>query len=229
MLQWIRRKLQGFGQPRRKTRGPGRFTVDERIGLPRRQYGSYQQYLDHQSAKIDRHREGITRSDRDYETIVRQRYGQWPDIAGRGILCLAARLGGEVRAFKSLGALAVGIDIAPGPDNPHVLHGDFHDLQFPDGSFDIVFTNALDHVFDLHAVLREAARVLKPAGRFIIELAVVEPGRYEVLDTSKVEPLLEAIREHFVIDRQEPLHNKTGYVDWRGQLIVARSTKPLAA
>lgn len=47
-----------------------------------------------------------------------------------------ARLGGEVRAFKSLGAVAVGIDLEPGRGNMDVIHGDFHAVPFPTASFD---------------------------------------------------------------------------------------------
>jgi SAM-dependent methyltransferase len=42
---------------------------------------------------------------------------------------------------------------------------------FPTGSFDAVYTNALDHVFDLPLILAEVRRVLKPGGLFIVDLA----------------------------------------------------------
>ena len=48
----------------------------------------------------------------------------------RTVLCLAARIGTEVKAFLDLGCFAIGIDLNPGTDNRYVVHGDFHDLQF---------------------------------------------------------------------------------------------------
>ncbi|MGQ0645110.1 MAG: class I SAM-dependent methyltransferase [Elusimicrobiota bacterium] len=45
----------------------------------------------------------------------------------------------------------------------------------PDGSFDVVFSNsALEHMDGLDAVLTEAARVLKPGGRFFFTVPVPE-------------------------------------------------------
>lgn len=53
------------------------------------------------------------------------------------------------------------------------MPADFHHLDFPDGSFDFVVCSAvLHHAVDMAAVLREAARVMKPSGRFV---AIREP------------------------------------------------------
>ena len=40
----------------------------------------------------------------------------------------------------------------------------------PDSSVDCVFTNSLDHVFDLAKITSEISRVLKPGGYFVTEL-----------------------------------------------------------
>ena len=88
---------------------------------------------------------------------------------GRSVLCLAARQGSEVRAFIDRGAFAVGIDLNPGPSNRWVVVGDFHDLQFADGSIDYVYTNSLDHAFDLDRIIAEVRRVLRDGGAFIVE------------------------------------------------------------
>src|SRR5690606_37375972 len=76
----------------------------------------------------------------------------------------------EVRAFHDVGAFAVGIDLNPGPDNEHVLPGDFHRLAFPDGSAQVVYCNSLDHALDLDRVVAETARVLAPGGVALIEV-----------------------------------------------------------
>jgi ubiquinone/menaquinone biosynthesis C-methylase UbiE len=48
--------------------------------------------------------------------------------------------------------------------------GDFHCLQFPTASTDVVFTNSLDHAFDIKQVAIEVKRVLKPGGRLVLEI-----------------------------------------------------------
>lgn len=208
------RKLLGLSRPGDE----GEFEDAAAAGVRRRKYDTYESYLQHQAEKLPRRMERIQRSDAEYEEILRGRFSQAGDLRGKSVLCLAARLGGEVRAFKALGALAVGIDIAPGPDNPHVLYGDFHDIQFPDDCFDVAFTNSIDHVYDLDRFLREVARVLKPQGCFYLEYAEVRPRRYEVLDTSDPEAILEKVREFFEVDSETELLNETSYVNWPGRL-----------
>ena len=65
-----------------------------------------------------------------------------------------------------MGAFVVGVDLNPGPNNPYVLVGDFHHLQFATRSVDVVYTNVIGHVWDLIALGAEVCRVLKPSGEF---------------------------------------------------------------
>jgi SAM-dependent methyltransferase len=88
---------------------------------------------------------------------------------GASVLCLGARQGTEVAAFQDLGCFAVGVDLNPGANNPLVLYGDFHNLQFAARSVDVIFTNSLDHAFDLKKLTGEITRVLKPGGMLIVE------------------------------------------------------------
>ena len=124
-----------------------------------------------------------------------------PALAGaRTVLCLGARLGTEVRALHGLGHFAVGIDLNPGPGNALVLHGDFHQLVFPDGSVDAVYTNALDHVFDLDRVVGEVARVLAPGGAFLAEFEVGfgeghVPGDFEAIHWRDSDTLIARIAD----------------------------------
>lgn len=196
--------------------------IDPVLGVGRRNYATYEEYIRHQAEKLGRDVDGIRQCDREYEEIVTSRYRSLLDFRGKSILCLGARLGGEVRAFKSLGALAVGIDIEPGPGNCHVLNGDFHNILFPDGCFDFAFTNAVDHVLDLNRFVSEVARVLKKGGYLLVELAQIKPGRYEVLDTSDLGPILQLFQEHFELVTQEPLINQTKYTTWEGQKLQLR-------
>jgi SAM-dependent methyltransferase len=134
-----------------------------------RGYRSYSEYVAHQASKLDLEGD-LTQHDESLRHGLRERLSIGPLARVHGsILCLGARGGGEVRAFLDLGAFAVGIDVNPGVRNRYVLFGDFHTLQFPDASVDIVYTNALDHALDLRRVLGEVRRVLRPDGTLIVE------------------------------------------------------------
>lgn len=136
--------------------------------LKQREYSSYEHYVRHQQSKFQ------YLDLADYDVKYRQQLKQ--RLAGVGlvkqaanVLCLGARQGTEVKAFLDLGCFAVGIDLNPGKDNPYVLQGDFHHVQFPDHCVDIVFTNSFDHAFDPAKLIGEIKRLLKPQGTLIIE------------------------------------------------------------
>lgn len=79
------------------------------------------------------------------------------------ILCLGARLGHEVVALKEMGLKdTIGIDIVP--FEPHVEEGDVHNLNYPDNSFDLVYTNIIDHSVDPKKMVAEIERVIKVGG-----------------------------------------------------------------
>tara|TARA_B110001452_G_C15138418_1_gene396403 strand:- start:581 stop:808 length:228 start_codon:yes stop_codon:yes gene_type:complete len=60
------------------------------------------------------------------------------------VLCIGARTGGEVRAFRSLGAFSVGIDLYPVPGTNLVLPGNAMALQFASESVDRLYINVID-------------------------------------------------------------------------------------
>jgi ubiquinone/menaquinone biosynthesis C-methylase UbiE len=74
----------------------------------------------------------------------------------------------------------IGIDLTPehvkfanenaqGISNLKFEQGNFQDLQFPDGSFDLVFeVESVCHATDMKKALSESKRVLKPQGLFIV-------------------------------------------------------------
>jgi hypothetical protein len=66
---------------------------------------------------------GVRERDRHVEHDVLAHYASQTWLAGKSILCIGARLGGEVRAFTRLGALAIGVDLNPGVRNPWSLWG----------------------------------------------------------------------------------------------------------
>lgn len=163
----------------------------------KRGYDSYEAYLEHQKAKLETHDFG--RYDEEFRATLRERLSaleiDWP---GRSVLCLAARIGTEVKAFLDLGAFAVGIDLNPGADNRYVVHGDFHDLQFAPGSIDVVYTNSLDHAFDIDRIAREVLKVLKPDGVFLVEAVQgrdqgTNPGFFESFFWKNIDELIRQI------------------------------------
>ena len=133
---------------------------------------------------------------------------------------LAARLGGEVRAFIGLGCFAVGLDLNPGSANKYVLTGDFHDLQFGAGTVDLLFCNALDHAFDIPKMMAECRRVLKPDGHLILEIVNgetqgYEAGHFEAIIWDKVDDVVSVVCQSgfTVVRRQEIEH------PWQGEII----------
>ena len=162
-----RRWRQFLGAARFCSRTGNRWSADG-DGFQKRVYTSYQQYLEHQQIKL-KHLD-VARYEDQYEPLLRERLAQMGRLKqGAVVLCLGARRGAEVRAFRHHGAIAVGLDLNPGERNPHVLRGDFHAVPFQQESIDVAFTNSLDHVFEVGRFISEIRRVLKPAGLLVVE------------------------------------------------------------
>lgn len=165
-----------------------------------RKYASYDDYLAHQASKFERVVDRLHETeDDDLAEFVRRFEGCAPLSEMRNVLCLGARLGTEVRALHALGYFAVGIDLNPGERNAYVLPGDFHNVVFPDGSVDAIYTNCLDHVFDLEKMIAEIRRMLRAGGLFVADvLAGYEegftPGAYEATHWRKADAFIEKIR-----------------------------------
>jgi SAM-dependent methyltransferase len=167
--------------------------------LAQRKYTNYDEYLSHQSSKLSRvlHRLGET-ADEDLAEFTRRFAGCEALEQARAVLCLGARLGTEVKALHQLGYFAVGVDLNPGAENSYVLPGDFHHLVFASESVDAVYTNALDHAFDLFRLIGEVRRVLRPGGLFVIDLLRgyeegFLPGEFEAIHWANADGLIERI------------------------------------
>jgi SAM-dependent methyltransferase len=190
----------------------------------KRSYDSYEAYLEHQKAKLETHQFG--RYDEEFRATLRERLSalqiEWP---GRSVLCLAARIGTEVKAFLDLGAFAVGIDLNPGADNRYVVHGDFHDLQFAPGSIDVVYTNSLDHAFDIDRIAKEVLKVLKPDGVFLVEAVQgrdqgTNPGFFESFFWRNLDELVSALENAgFTVSRRTSIA-----APWPGEQICLQGT-----
>ena len=185
-------------------------------GLAQRKYSSYSEYVDHQVDKLDRIKHRLHETELADESRFRKDFEQCQALKNvQSVLCLGARLGTEVKALRNLGYFAIGIDLNPGKDNPYVLTGDFHQLEFPDNSVDAVYTNSMDHAYELAKVLSEVRRVLKPEGLFIADIHKgytegFTPGSYEALHWQKQEEFIRQIIHHSQLQFVEK--NDLGYL-----------------
>ena len=119
-------------------------------------------------------------------------------IKGSKALCLGARLGEEVEVLRDRGFAAVGIDLVGYP--PLVIAGDFHKIPFKDNSFDFIYSNSVDHVFDIEKFSSEVNRVLKKGGYVLFHLLAED-----VKDVLSCFSKYEVIRKRFFIKRSKGL------------------------
>jgi len=178
-----------------------------------RKYSSYDKYIEHQGRKLDiALRKKIKKFMPEYFSknvkSFKKRINIFKEYVKDGkTLCLGARNGEEVAAFIELGFKdAIGIDINPGKNNRYVIKGDFHKMDFMDESFDTIYSNCIDHVWDLRILSKEIARVLKKDSYLILEIDHLlnkdEKGRKELLKkSSKYESItyggLEDVKKEF--------------------------------
>jgi SAM-dependent methyltransferase len=201
------RRRRAEALARERAFGPAEWQLEE--GFVRRRYACYDAYVEHQAAKLARIRERLDRHDATDHAVFLDRFRSCRALRdARVVLCLGARLGTEVRALHELGTLAFGIDLNPGADNPHVLPGDFHAIRFPDASFDAVYTNALDHAFDLARVIDEVERLLRPGGAFVTDVvagyeAGFTPGPYEAVMWPDIDALAGRIAARAALELED--------------------------
>ena len=188
----------------------------------KRHYHSYEEYLEHQAAKLETHDFG--NYDEEFRNALRERLTVLGvDWSGKTVLCLGARIGTEVKAFLDLGASATGLDLNPGENNPYVVRGDFHDLQYPPGIFDAVYTNSLDHAFDINRLAKEVLKVLKRDGVFIIEAVHgrdrgINPGFFESFFWNNIDELVSCFAHAgFTLHHRTPISRP-----WPGEQICLK-------
>lgn len=198
--KWGRSIRKRIYWPQLRRKFAEKWTVESgKEQFVKRSYNSYEDYVEHQRAKLGLH--DLEKYDVKFREVLRERLSNsgicWN---GRTVLCLGARIGTEVKAFVDVGCFAVGIDLNPGKGNRYVVQGDFHDLQYAADSIDFVFTNSLDHAFDIHRIVGEIHRVLKPEGRLIIEAVAGQgegspPGFFESFFWAKIDDLATLIEQ----------------------------------
>lgn len=233
MKRGLRQLFRRIVQPRKLAFWVGRWRHGD--ALSQRSYDSYDAYLEHQKAKLATRTKTLAENRARALANFKARFSTCTALRpASSVLCLGARTGTEVEAFIGLGHFAVGIDLEPGPDNSWVVRGDFHDLVFADGSLDAVYTNCLDHLFDLKRVAGEIARVLKPGGIAIIDIVKgydegFTAGEYESTHWATAEDFAQQLAEASGLARAGFRHlDEIGQGAWY-QLVLRRSAAPAGA
>jgi arsenite methyltransferase len=105
--------------------------------------------------------------------------------AGADVLISARRVGPTGRAIgldmtDEMLALARANAAAAGVENAEFLKGYIEEIPLPDASVDVVISNCVINLAaDKPTVIREAARVLRPGGRFAVSDVLADPDMDE--------------------------------------------------
>lgn len=133
--------------------------------------------------------EKVIMHDRFYEQCLGMHRGYGGKILDVG--CGQGLLLKKISQRAAPGSQLYGLDISPKlveiarSNNPTatVEVGDAESMPYPDSTFDVAtMTEALEHMLDYDAALREVHRVLKPGGVFIVSVPNRDWLRYDFYD-----------------------------------------------
>jgi len=145
-----------------------------------KKYGDYREYLEHQpkKARLSHVRKRLIRKRKGRVAWFQKQFSTLPKVSGK-VLCLGARFGEEVEAFRNLGYNAVGVDLEEYP--PFVIKDDMNKLScFAADSIEMIYSNAFDHCWEPAMFAKTIKRVLKNNGYVVIHTNLGNPGDYEV-------------------------------------------------
>ncbi|MFC0878032.1 class I SAM-dependent methyltransferase [Saccharicrinis sp. FJH2] len=134
------------------------------------------------------------------------------------VLCVGARYGIEIEAFKQLGYKNVtAVDIYPRSNR--VIEGDMHFLPFSDHIFNIVYTHhSLDHSLFPQKAIEEMYRVSVKGAFWLHTIPFDDYGKEEAVDFDNPEEIQMLFKRYIskIIYMQEVIRNKYGFVEPAG-------------
>lgn len=169
-----------------------------------RDYSNYEEYLIHQKLKWDemlKSQGGASpRLVLEFRRKFYRRFGILHRFLAKDaiMICAGARQGTEVEVLRDLGfANAIGIDLNPGPSNPYVKVGDFMHMENHESSVDFIYSNSVDHAFNLQSFFSEHARVLKSDGYAMYDLELHGGGPFEAVQWINDEAVFQIMLRYF--------------------------------
>lgn len=172
--------------------------------MQHRPYKSYEEYVEHQ--KIKRGKPGVVEG---LIAVREERIAAFSEIFRRFLtkrfrkncssaICLGARLGEEVEALWRMKIKATGVDLFE--YLPWVIIGDFNQkLPFDDNSFTLVFSNSVDHIYDLPSWSQEVNRLLRPGGQILVQLMLGRMGGFESIQVDSPQEIVALFPGYSVI------------------------------
>lgn len=209
------------------------WSSKKKDGIRYRSYNSYEEYVTHQKQKLEEKlkiKGGFTRKELlVYRLKFFRRFRFLPKFLPKSaiILCAGARQGTEVEVLRDLGYKnAYGIDLNPGPENPFVRHGDFMCLDNADSSVDMIYSNCIDHAFDLETFFQEHARVLKPDGYVLYDIGIQKSAAFEAVDWDSEEIVFLILLRYFESVRMVNTESHWKWVLLQGKRASVPTEKP---
>ncbi len=192
---------------RNKHHGQGGWKGEDQSDLNYRDYSDYDEYLTHQSLKLDeliKIKGGFSNKDIfDYRLRFYRRFKYLSSFLPEDalIICLGARQGTEVETLRDIGyGKAQGLDLNPGSGNDLVKKGDFMNLDYETSTVDLIYSNCVDHAFDLEKYFTEGARVIKEDGYALYDLNIADDdggAPFEAVRWSGNEEIIKMILNHY--------------------------------
>lgn len=150
-------------------------------------YSSYEDYV---KAQVDRwnKKKSAARSVSEYMSDLAHLLSVIDVNETLSIICHGVRNKNEVNVFKNIfpGAVIFGTDIAFSDVFMNIVKADFKDLPEEwESKFDVTYSNAIDHCYDVEKTLQEWSRCSRPGGYFVIRFSDGEPTRS---DPFRVDP-----------------------------------------
>lgn len=139
----------------------------------------------------------------------------------KNAICLGSRTGQEVVALQELGIPEVkGIDLHPFP--PYTEKGDIHEIKYNDETFELVFTNILDHSLYPDKFANEIYRILKPNGFLILHYQFnISQDKYTEVVFTEENKIVDLFKKFSVHSKR---HIKSGKIAMNKEIIFQKQS-----